>query len=163
MSATADIITQIELREGGAAVTNDPLDGGGRTQFGISETANPEAWSDGQVTEQEARAIYMQKYVIHPGFSQLPAILQPLCIDWGVISGPQLVIMRLQNLLDVEADGVLGPHTLAALPALPEGLIRLTNKLVAERVKQVGKIVSKDPSQAKYVNGWLNRALEFLL
>jgi lysozyme family protein len=163
MASLDEVITQIELREGSAAVTHDPLDGGGRTQFGISETANPEAWSDGQVTEQEARAIYMQKYVIHPGFATLPLLLQPLCIDWGVISGPQLVIMRLQKLLDVEVDGVLGPNTLAALPAFPEGLIRLTNKLVAERVRQVGKIVSKDPSQAKYVNGWLNRALEFLL
>lgn len=161
MATLDEVITQIERREG--AVTNDPLDKGGRTQFGISETTNPEAWRDGQVTEGEARAIYMQKYVIHPGFAKLPPLLQPLCIDWGVLSGPQLVIMRLQNLLDVEADGILGPNTLAALPALPEGLIWLNNQLVAARIRQVGKIVSKDPSQVKYVNGWLNRALEFLL
>lgn len=161
MPAIADIITQVELREG--AATNDPLDKGGRTQFGISETANPEAWSDGKVTEDEARAIYLQKYVVHPKFNLLPPVLQPLCIDWGVISGPQLVIMKLQAILDVGEDGVIGPETLAHLPALPEGIIRVNNLLVAERVRQVGRIVSKDPSQSKYVNGWLNRALEFLL
>lgn len=159
----SDIITAIELREGGATVTNDPLDGGGRTQFGISETANPEAWSDGKVTEEEARAIFQQKYVRHPKFDQLPSVLQPLCIDWGVTSGPQLVIMELQRLLDIDHDGVIGPHTLAMIPVLPEGQLRLVNQLVAARVRQVGRIVSKDASQAKYVNGWLNRALEFLL
>lgn len=163
MPTLDQVITAIELREGGSAVTADPLDKGGRTQFGISETANPEAWSDGVVTEQEARAIYLQKYVVHPKFDTLPSILQPLCIDWGVISGPQLVIMRLQTLLNVTPDGALGAHTLAALPITPEGLIRVQNLLVAARIRQVGKIVAKDPSQVKYVNGWLNRALEFLL
>lgn len=158
-----DIITQIEEREGGATVSNDPLDKGGRTQFGISETANPEAWSDGKVTEEEARAIYTQKYVLHPGFDKLPSLLQPLCIDWGVVSGPQLVIMQLQELLDVSPDGILGKHTLAALPIYPEGLMQLNNQLVAARVRQVGRIVAKNPTQAKYVSGWLNRALEFLI
>lgn len=163
------IITHIEQDEGGATVTNDPLDQGGKTQYGISETSNPEAWSDGKVTEDEARAIYLQKYVRYPRFDQLPSLLQPLCIDWGVISGPQLVTLKLQELLNaypgthLTLDARVGPATLKALPATPEGLIRLNNLLVAERVRQVGRIVAKDPSQTKYVNGWLNRALEFLL
>lgn len=161
MPGVADIITQIEVREG--AATNDSLDKGGRTQFGISETANPEAWSDGKVTEEEARAIYTQKYVKHPKFDQLPPLLQPLCVDWGVVSGPQLVIMTLQKLLHVVPDGILGTQTFTALKVIPEGVLRLNNLLVAERIRQVGRIISKDPSQSKYVNGWLNRALEFLI
>lgn len=158
-----DIITQIEHDEGDAAVTNDPHDGGGRTQYGISETSNPEAWADGVVTEDEARAIYLRKYVQFPKFNTLPGILQPLCIDWGVASGPQLVIMELQKLLKVKVDGTIGPTTLASLPFTPEGLLKLNNQLVAARVRQVGRIAAKDATQAKYVNGWLNRALEFLL
>lgn len=144
-------------------MTNDPLDGGGRTQYGISEVANPEAWSDGHVTEDEARAIYLHKYVQHPGFSKLPLILQPICIDWGVASGPPLVVGELQTLLKVKVDHLLGAATLAAIPTTPEGVVRLQNRLVVARVKQVGRIIAKDSSQAKYVNGWLNRALEFLI
>lgn len=163
MTDINQILTQIELDEGGATVTHDPLDGGGRTQYGISETANPEAWADGVVTEDEARAIYLRKYVRFPKFDQLPTILQAICIDWGVASGPQLVIMEMQRLLKVKVDGTIGPATLGALPFTPEGLLKLNNQLVAARVRQVGRIVAKDASQVKYVNGWLNRALEFLL
>lgn len=161
MPTIDQVITQVERDEG--AATNDPLDKGGRTQFGISETANPEAWSDGVVTEDEARAIYLQKYVRSPKFDQLPPLLQGLCIDWGVVSGPQLVIMKLQGLLHVTQDGKIGPATLKALSNSPEGVMRLNNLLVAERIRQVGRIVAKDPSQTKYVSGWLNRALEFLI
>lgn len=162
-SAVEAIITQVEHDEGNGAVTADPTDKGGLTAYGISKASNPEAWADGVVTEEEARAIYERKYVTAPHFDLLPAILQPLCIDWGVVSGPQLVIGELQGLLDLSVDHRLGPATLKALPLTPEALLKLNNLLVAARVKQVGRIVSKNPSQVKYVSGWLNRALEFLL
>lgn len=160
MSSIEEIISAIEVREGGATVSNDPQDAGKRTQFGISETSNPQAWQDGVVTEEEARAIYLKKYVQFPKFDQLPTLLQPLCIDWGVVSGPQLVIGVLQSLLKVPIDHVLGPVTFATLPT---NLPHLNNLLMGERIKQIGRIVTKDPSQVKFVNGWLNRALEFLL
>ena len=50
------IIDNVIAAEGGSTATNDPADGGGRTQYGISERANPEAWADGKVTAEEARA-----------------------------------------------------------------------------------------------------------
>lgn len=157
-----DIIADIIIREGDP--TDDPIDKGGRTAYGISEAANPEAWADGHVDESEARNIYTKKYVTFPRFNLLPVLIQPLVIDWGVISGPQLVIMQLQQILNLKVDGVIGPNTLKVISILtPEGVIRLNNALVASRVKQAGRIISKDVSQVKYLNGWLNRALEFLL
>lgn len=154
-----DIISEIEVREGGGQVTDDAKDGGGRTQYGISENANPEAWKDGKVTEEEARTIYTQKYILYPKFNLLPLNLQPLMIDWGVTSGPQLVIGELQKILGVKVDGVIGPATLAAVNAAP---LTLLTAIVASRIRQVGRIVQKDPSQVKFLSGWLNRALEFL-
>lgn len=159
----SDIIGDILVREGGSTVTNDPTDRGGKTQYGLSQVNNPGAWADGKVTEEEARAIYQRKYIDIPHFNQLPSILQPLCIDWGVVSGPQLVIGELQAQLKLPIDHILGTQTLAALPLTPEGLISLTNRLVARRIMQVGRIISKDSSQAKYAAGWLSRALSFLL
>jgi len=158
-----NVITEIIEREGGSKMTNDPTDRGGRTQYGIAERSNPEAWKDGKVTEQEAREIYLQKYVVGPGFHRIPPShnkSQALLVDWGVNSGPAIAIKCLQKALDVEDDGVFGPQTLAALITRDVKLINTT--LVIARVQMVGRIVSKNPNQIKFLSGWLNRALGFL-
>jgi lysozyme family protein len=160
MPSTDQIITDIINREGPA--TNDPNDKGGRTAFGIAESANPQAWADGRVTEEEAREIYLTKYVKGPGFDKIEdPRLQAQVVDFGVNSGPHLAIMKLQAACGLPQDGVLGPKTLGAVNS--PTVLSLNNKLVAERIKMIGRIVSKDPSQLKFVNGWLNRALEFLI
>ena len=158
-----DIITDVIAKEGGAKVTNDPLDGGKRTQYGVSETANAQAWADGRVTEKEAREIYLQKYVINQGFHKIPpshAKVQSQLIDFGVNSGPQLAVMKLQGLLDVEVDGVLGPQTLGALVAQEPR--EINNRLVVARVEMVCRLVQKQPVQTRFLLGWVNRALGFL-
>ena len=160
MSKIDTIIDGVLKREG--AATNDPQDGGGRTEFGISEAANPKAWADGKVTPEEARAIYTQKYVNHPGFNKIEDThLQAQLIDFGVNSGPAIAIMRLQDILKVTVDGVLGPETLEALEKA-QAWTDVNNLLVAARVRLIGRIVSKNPSQIKFLNGWLDRSLQFL-
>jgi len=156
-----DLITDIIEREGGATATNDPKDAGGRTQYGISERSNPDAWKDGKVTEAEARQIYLQKYVVGPGFDKIvDSQLQAQLVDYGVHSGPAIAIQKLQSAIGVAVDGKLGPATLQALEQLDPRIIN--NRLVAARIKMIGQIVVKVPSQLKYLNGFLNRALEFL-
>lgn len=156
-----DIITDIEHREGDGKVTNDPVDGGGRTQYGISEKSNPEAWADGKVTEAEARAIYQKKYVETPGFDKIPdGLLRTQLVDYGVNSGPGIAIQKLQEILTVGVDGVLGKATLDALTL--RDMNEVNNLLVASRVKMIGRIVTNRPDQLKYLNGWLSRALEFV-
>ena len=160
MSRIDSIIDDVLKREG--PPTNDPTDTGGRTAFGISEKANPAAWADGKVTEAEARAIYERKYVDFPGFRGVEdKHLQAQLIDFGVHSGPAIAIMNLQAILKVTVDGVLGPKTLEALQkALP--FEDVNNHLVAARIRLIGRIVSKNPSQVKFLNGWLDRSLQFL-
>lgn len=143
--------------------TNDPLDKGGRTAFGVAEASNPTEWADGEVTLEEARDLFTRKYVKWPGFDRLSssqADLQAQLIDFGVNSGPQLAIQRLQALLGVEVDGVLGPQTLEALqiPRKPS----LNNQLVASRVRLLVGIVKRDPSQLRFLAGWVERSLSFL-
>ena len=153
------IISDVILREG--APTNDPVDSGGRTAYGISEKSNPQAWADGKVTEEEAREIYLRKYVVGPGFDKISdPQLQTQLVDFGVTSGPQLAIMKLQECVGAEIDGILGPKTLNLIEGIycPD----VNNRLVAARVRMIGKIVVKNPTQLKFLNGWLNRALEFL-
>lgn len=155
------VISDIIEREGGSRVTNDPQDRGGRTQYGIDERSNPEAWMDGKVTEEEARAIYTAKYVHGPGFDKIvDDRLRAQLVDFGVNSGPAVAIQKIQKLVEVIEDGILGPHTLAAVNARRGD--DLSNRLVAERIRLIGRIVSKHPAQIKFLNGWLDRALQFL-
>lgn len=160
MPTIDDIITDILVKEGGPKVTNDPLDAGGRTQYGISEASNPLAWLDGKVTEEEARAIYLQKYVIWPRFNLVPPSLQTQLIDYGVNSGPLIATMKLQTILGMDADGVIGPKTLAALSLADPKWVN--NELVKARVEMICRICQKNPSQLKYLLGWARRALSFL-
>ena len=159
-----DLIDDIILRETGGkpngGYTNDPKDRGGRTQWGIAEKFNPEAWKDNKVDYQEARKIYAGKYLNpfkglenHAAYSQL--------VDFGVTSGPMMAIMKLQELISVEVDGVVGPNTLGMIKNFDE--IWVNNQLLKSRIKMVGRICSKDLSQVKYLNGWINRNFEFLL
>ena len=160
MPTIAEIIDNVIEREG--PETNDPLDKGGRTAYGISEAANPKAWADGKVTEAEAREIYERKYVKWPGFDKIahPRLREHL-IDYGVNSGTQLAIMKLQKILGVEVDGKIGPETLAALEAADP--VRINNLLALVRMRMFGKIVKKDLRQGKYLDGWLARAEEFFI
>ena len=155
-----DIINDVLENEGSAPV-NDPLDAGGRSQFGISEKSNPEAWVDNRVTEEEAREIYTRKYIKGPGFDQITDFhLRAQLVDFGVHSGPAVAIMKLQTIVGADIDGVLGPQTLAALQSMhPEAV---SNELVKARIQMICRIIKRDPSQLKWLNGWVDRALEFL-
>lgn len=143
-----------------AVVTNYPNDRGGRTQFGIAAKHNPQAWLDGKVTEAEARAIYERKYLkpfagleSHPAFHQL--------VDWGVTSGPGLVIQKLQEIVGAEVDGQLGPATLAKVSKIDP--IELNNRLVVSHVLMIGRLIHRDRRQVENINGWLSRATKWMI
>lgn len=162
------IITNIIKAEVGnepnGGYTNDPADPGGRTQYGISEKSNPKAWADDKVTEQEAREIYTAKYIIWPRYHTIPPShrkVQEQLIDWGVNSGPGVATRNLQTILGVEADGVFGPGSLAALISTDPKVTN--NRLAAARVKMVCRVVQKNPTQIKYLVGLVDRALSFLI
>lgn len=156
------IVDAIIAAEGGTTETNDPNDSGGRTKYGIAEKSNPEAWADGTVTLDEARDIYFKKYVVQPGFDKITdPKLQHQLVDFGVNSGPFIAIQKLQTVLGVPVDGKLGPHTYAAVASSDPRAI--CNKLAGERIKLFVKICKKAPSQLKFLEGWVNRACEFLV
>lgn len=158
------LIDEIIKEEGSGVVTNDPADSGGRTQFGISERSFPEAWADDKVTLDEARGIFMDKFIKGPGFDRIPDQYEPIVrqlVDWSVTSGPYLPILSLQKALGVKQDGKLGPLTLAAL--VKADVRTINNSLVKERILMIGRIVHKAPSQARFIDGWLQRALSYMV
>lgn len=154
-----DDVMRREDRSGTGIVTTDT---GGRTQFGISERSNPEAWADNTVTEDEAREIYERKYVRGPKFHLIPdERLRAHLVDFGVHSGPMIAIMKLQTIVGADVDGFIGPDTLGRLAATPIDYVR--TQLVIARLKLIGRVVTRDPrNHLKNLNGYINRACEFL-
>lgn len=129
----ADTIDRIIEREGG--YTHDPADPGGR---------------------------YEAKYLTGPGFDKITVpYLREQLVDFGVNSGPSIAIVKLQGILGVKQDGILGTKTLDALSTIPPMVVN--NRLAVERIKLMGRIVSKHPTQLKFLNGWLDRAAQFIV
>jgi lysozyme family protein len=166
---TKDIIAAIMQREGWDKETNDPLDSGGRTKFGIAEASHPEAWADGDVTQKEAEDIYFEKYV-HPFRLVTDLHLLHQLVDWGVTSGPVTVARMFQQLVGAPVDGQIGPRTVAAIEAYPGGTLFgnvvpgavLLNLAVQQaRALHYAGIAKRRPKDLRFLLGWLNRTFEF--
>lgn len=138
-----------------------PGDAGGRTTWGISERAHPEAWRNGPPTKQEARMIYYTDYV--SPWVLLRGINEPLtiaCIDDGVMSGVETAVKRLQYVLGVPMDGKLGPVTLRAVQGQQPA--ELLKRYVVERAVRITRLVQRRPSDLVNLTGWITRILSFL-
>lgn len=164
---TPGIVLMILSTEGG--YVNNPSDRGGPTNMGVtidtlaSFRKAPVTATDIQnLTVQEASALYLQKYIIGPGFDQLTDIrLRTAMVDYGVLCGPIMATKSLQNHVWRATDGICGPGTLASANAVTDtrGLI---NSLSGDRITfHCGRIV-KDPTQAQFLLGWITRALSFI-
>lgn len=164
----AQIIDAIIEKEGG--YVDHPADRGGPTNFGIT-LAKLKEWRDNpavttgdlrHMRRGEAALIYHKDYIEKPGFRHISHdLLRHQVVDFGVNSGPGTAARKLQKVLGVKEDGHVGPVTLAAIRRM--GPAKANNLLMAERIKFLGKIVHDDPTQAVFINGWLNRALEFMI
>lgn len=77
-----------------------------------------------------------------------------LLVDWVWASGAH-GIKKPQAMLGVAADGIVGPKTLAALNAREPR--ELFAKLHALRTQFINNIVRANPSQKKFLRGWLRR------
>lgn len=85
-----------------------------------------------------------------------------LCVfDCAVNSGPGTAIKQLQEALGVPADGGFGPQTAnAVLMAASQGYPRVIAKLLATRDAFFRRIVARDATQGRFLQGWLNRVNE---
>lgn len=168
MNANDTILDEIIRHEGG--YVNHPADRGGPTKFGITaqtlgawrKLGRPATAAEVEaLTEPEARAIYHQQYIIRPGFDAIthPALLN-LLVDAAVHAGPKRAVRWLQKALGITADGVIGPKTRAALDAADQGV--LYAKVLWQRLRHIGRLITSDPKQSAFASGWMNRIAEFV-
>ncbi len=167
------IIDAILEAEGWPEFTDDPDDPGGPTKGGITiktlRSWRREQGSKAPITpadvealdEDEVRAIYVHRYIIKPGFGGIgDRDLAAYVIDCGVLHDTRKATRWLQEAVGkLRVDGKLGPLTAARVNIHPQsGHIML--KMVATRMRFMGRRIEHRRSQAKWAAGWLDRCAD---
>ena len=156
--------------EGG--YVNHPLDKGGPTKYGVILSVWKERGhdkdGDGDIdaedikllTEEDACAIakkmfwdYFQADKIN---NQSVAIF---IVDWGYNSGRKTVARKLQRILKIDDDGIVGVNTLNTINQSDQH--RLFDTLKASRLEFIENIIKRRPDQKVFHKGWLNRINSF--
>jgi lysozyme family protein len=160
------IIADVIKREGTTYV-NHPRDRGGPTRYGITQ-ATLERWRGHPVCEDElralgpteAKAIYRARYVEAPGFLDVTSdqALAATLVDFAVHSGPKSAISVLQRAIGVEADGIIGPKTIAETKALDPREVQW--RVLTLRAELLCRIAWRDPRQRVFLRGWLTRVID---
>ena len=152
----AGLITTPEQRRA-CGYTNDPTDHGGETKYGIAKTANTDLDIAG-LDWEAAKRVYYKRYWLAGDCNYMPGRLAALHFDGCVNHGIGREAKFLQTAVGAVVDGDIGPATLALIDTFNE--ITLCNKICVLRENFYRNIVANNPSQAKYINGWLRRVHE---
>lgn len=158
--------------EGG--YVNDPVDKGGATNMGVTigtwRKVGYDKDGDGDIDVDDLRLLskddvlnrvlkphYWDKWKADQIKSQSVA---NILVDWVWGSGANGIKIP-QKLLGLTVDGIVGPKTLAAVNSSDS--LALFNAIKAEREAFLWRIVERDPTQKRFIKGWLNRlnALKF--
>jgi lysozyme family protein len=135
--------------------SNDPFDKGGETVHGISRAAWPDLtpWPP---TLEQAIDLYRTQYWDRINGDLLPPGIAIVAFDAAVNQGLRTAARMLQRAARVTADGVIGPVTIAAVGANPDGVLE---RLIAERLM---KYTATD-NFTRYGRGWLARTAGALI
>lgn len=150
----------VVLRHEGGYV-HDPTDYGGETKFGISKRQYP-ALDIKNLTREEASEVYRRDYWDRYRYGEIadPDVAAKM-LDMTVLMGPDDAGRYLQIALNavgqtVVVDGVVGSKTIAAVNATAAGPVLSALRSLAAMHHY--REVERNPSQARFINGWLKRA-----
>ena len=145
--------------EGG--FVNDPNDSGGATNKGVTlatyrkykgESASVDDLK--VITDEDWTTIFKTMYWDKCRADEIASqAVANLLVDWYWMSGPTAV-RRVQRLVGVQTDGIIGPKSIAAINIKGEGLAQ---DIYDDRRCFYEEIVARRPSQRKFLRGWLNR------
>lgn len=146
--------------------SDDPDDPGGATNFGITLEV---AQHHGVQTKEALRAITPEKVseIYHASYWRFGGIFDQRVatkiFDMGVNFGLRTAVRMAQEIMNslgayLQVDGIMGPNTESCINAVdPEQLLQLLCMACENRYLA---IVDRRPASAKYLKGWLHRALE---
>ena len=143
---------------------NDPNDNGGATMVGVTigtyrSYCRYKGWKTPSVQDLKKLPYKVWRDIIYTVYwSKCKADLiedqrtANMVVDWVWHSGAS-VLKKIQQLLKVTADGIIGPKTIAALNSATD----INEKIYAARKAYFEAIVKRNPSQKKWLKGWMNR------
>lgn len=151
--------------EGG--FVNDPLDRGGATNKGVtigtflSFYPNKTVDDLKRITDDQWLTIFKNGYWDPWRADQINnQAVANIVVDWAWASGARTSIRKVQELLGVTVDGLVGNQTITAInSADPEELF---DRIKVARYDFVDAIVKRDPSQSRFIRGWKNRIQDFV-
>lgn len=143
---------------------NDPLDKGGETKFGVAKNANPDL-DITSLTWDGAKRTYFKRYWLAADcqfITEISPRLAVLHFDGAVNHGVGRAGRFLQRAVGAVEDGDVGPNTMKALASTLSLItdIDVCNKICNSREAFYEAIIQKNPSQARFRNGWLRRIRE---
>lgn len=174
--AFAAALEKVLVHEGQGQFSDDKVDPGGPTKWGISlrflqSIEGGDVNHDGAVdhndvrelTREQAAAVYRSSWWDRYKYGSLASQLGAKVFDISVNTGPSVAHRALQRALracqlSVVEDGILGPKTRAACNSLvSDGLLPAFRSEVAGYYRA---LVVRHPDMKKYIRGWLNRAYD---
>lgn len=155
--------------EGG--YVNVKSDRGGPTKYGITHKTLAAARGVTSVTaaqvkamtREEAVEIYRRSYWAQAGGDLLPSGLDYAAFDFGVNSGPQTAVKKLQAVLQAKKvyagniDGHIGEQTIAAMSAYPGGVKELIIDYCEERMRYLRSLTNAKTGFPVNGRGWTIR------
>lgn len=161
------LIPHIIKWEGGNKFTNDPLDRGGATKYGVTigtlQGLKYDTNRDGKIDVNDVKTLQLEdfKRILKSQYWDrwkadmiVNQSVANLLVDWTWGSGKHGIIIP-QRCLGVTPDGIVGDVTINALNVSNQRIIY--NKVWEARKEFYEKIVKNNPSQSKWLKGWLNR------
>lgn len=186
-TAVAALLSGIYDREGG--YVNDKLDRGGETNHGVTKVvARAEGYKGDMrnfpkfcytLKDVCADKIYYESYIVKPGFVPVLAISEPVgdeVVDTGINMGPARPSRWLQESLNeacgnlsgkpkLVVDGKIGKGTTTYMDAckVELGAVKfcttMLDKLDAKQKARYYAIVKANPSQKRFLKGWINHRI----
>jgi lysozyme family protein len=146
--------------EGGYVWDKD--DAGGETNLGVTVGA----WSaymgrpikPGEMktlTRSDVKPFYKQMYWDKLSCDNLPQGVDYAVFDFGVNAGTGRASKFLQQAVGAVPDGVIGPKTLALVNAIDA--TTLLDAFSDQKENFYNTIVKNNPTQSKFLKGWMNR------
>lgn len=137
---------------------NHVNDRGGETKWGISRRSYPNL-DIKNLTREEAGMILKRDYFDALRLAEVKDdSLRWKIFDMAVHFGQLRAKIYTQHALGVVADGVFGPQTLEALNS--QDPQRVLARLIDKCVMHFTRIVTRDPSQLAFLEGWMKRAIK---
>ena len=152
-----DCFARLLGHEGG--FSDHAADPGGQTRFGITEAVAREVGYRGDMRDLPlalAKRIYLDRYWQSVRADELPDGIRSAVFDAAVNSGPRQSVLWLQRALEVTADGILGPMTLAAAHAADPSDLRC--RLLAQRLRFMTSL----PNWPAFSRGWARRIADLM-